>query len=108
TDECSLAGAVKAHVAARECGLQLLIGAEFHLEEPLTVIALAPDRSAYSELSTLITRARRRSPKGEYRLHPRDLEAGLHRCLLIWRPHAGEPGNAALAATLSHAFAGRL
>src|SRR3569833_41295 len=29
TDECSLAGVVRAHVQAKEAGLQLLIGAEF-------------------------------------------------------------------------------
>ena len=28
TDECSLAGVVRAHVAAKECGLHLLIGSQ--------------------------------------------------------------------------------
>ena len=29
TDECSLAGIVKAHVAAKELGIQLIVGSEF-------------------------------------------------------------------------------
>ena len=32
TDECSLAGVVKAHVSAQNCDLQLIIGSEFCLE----------------------------------------------------------------------------
>ena len=32
TDECSLAGVVKAHVAAQECSLTLIIGSEFQLD----------------------------------------------------------------------------
>ena len=67
TDECSLAGIVKAHVAAKEHGIKLLVGSEFSLVEGIRLVALAPSRAAYSELSGLISMARRRSPKGEYR-----------------------------------------
>ncbi len=90
TDECSLSGAVKAHVAAKELGIQLLIGSEFNLEEGLKLIALAPSRAAYSELSGLISKARRRSPKGEYRAGLRDVIFHLKRCLLIWLPQADD------------------
>jgi error-prone DNA polymerase len=38
TDECSLAGAVKAHVAATDCDLQLIIGSEFQLEGQRLII----------------------------------------------------------------------
>ena len=61
TDECSLAGVVQAHVATRDFPLKLIIGSEFHSEEGLHFILLAPDRRAYGQLSTLISRARRRS-----------------------------------------------
>ena len=64
TDECSLAGVVKAHVAAKELGIQLIIGSELQLEEGISLLALVPSRAAYSELSGLISMARRRSPKG--------------------------------------------
>ncbi len=55
TDECSLAGIVRAHVAAREHGLKLIAGSEFRLPEDLHLVLLAPDRAAYSALSGLIT-----------------------------------------------------
>ena len=86
TDECSLAGIVKAHVAAKEHGIKLLVGSEFTLLEGLRLVALAPSRAAYSELSGLISLARRRSPKGEYRAALRDVIFHLKRCLLIWLP----------------------
>ena len=86
TDECSLAGVVKAHVAAKECGIQLIIGSEFTVTEGLRIIALAPNRVAYGELSGLISRSRRRSNKGEYITHLRDIIFHLKRCLLIWLP----------------------
>jgi error-prone DNA polymerase len=95
TDECSLAGVVKAHVAAKELDIQLIIGSEFTLEEGIKLVALAPSRAAYSELSGLISMARRRSPKGEYRASLRDVIFHLKRCLLIWLPqHASETSRA--------------
>ncbi len=86
TDECSLAGVVKAHVAAKEWGLSLIIGSEFVLSEGIRLVALAPTRAAYAELSGLISLGRRRSPKGEYQLSLRDVIFHLKRCLLIWLP----------------------
>lgn len=86
TDECSLAGVVKAHVAAKDYGIQLIIGSEFTVTEGLRIIALAPNRVAYGELSGLISRSRRRATKGEYTTHLRDILFHLKRCLLIWLP----------------------
>lgn len=86
TDECSLAGVVKAHVAAKRCGIKLIIGSEFNLVEGIRLIALAPSREAYAELSGLISRSRRRSPKGEYTTRLRDVIFHLKRCLIIWLP----------------------
>ena len=73
-------------MAARECDIKLIIGSELNLEEGIRLIAIAPCRTAYSELSGLISMARRRSPKGEYRVTLRDVIFHLKRCLLIWRP----------------------
>ena len=56
TDECSLAGVVKAHVAAKERGLKLIMGREFTLTEGIRLVALVPSREAYGELSGLISR----------------------------------------------------
>ena len=68
TDECSVAGVVRAHVAARERGLKLIIGSEFRLEDGLRCVLLARDRAGYGRLCRLITRGRRAAAKGEYRL----------------------------------------
>ncbi len=74
TDECSLAGAVRAHVAAKAHGLKLLLGTELRLEDGTQLVLLAADRRAYGAISCLITTGRRRSRKGRYALQRADLE----------------------------------
>ncbi|MDG2127124.1 MAG: error-prone DNA polymerase [Fuerstiella sp.] len=68
TDRNSLAGVVRAHVAAKKAGLKLLVGAEIVPTDGPAVLLLATDRAAYGRLSQLITIGRRRAPKGECRL----------------------------------------
>ena len=68
TDRHSLAGVVRAHGAAKEVGLKLLIGAEITPEDAPSVVLLAMDRAGYGRLARLITRGRRRAEKGECRL----------------------------------------
>jgi len=68
TDRNSLAGVVRAHGAAKDAGLKLLIGAEITLEDAPPVVLWATDRAAYGRLARLITRGRRRAEKGECRL----------------------------------------
>ncbi len=92
TDECSVSGAVRAHLAARSEGLKLVIGAEFHLDEGELLVLLAPDRTAYGQLCALITRARRRSPKGQYQLGLADLRWACERCLALWIPRLPAAG----------------
>ena len=115
TDECSLAGVVRAHVAARSLGLALLIGSELRCEDGLKLVLLARDRKGYGELGALITRARRRSPKGGYRLQRDDLAGGVPGCLALWLPDAGWAGGGDSGAQrladgrwLAERFAGRL
>ena len=100
TDECSLSGVVRAHVAAREAGLHLIIGSEMRLTLPgdakakttqqkkkdgavaeeegpqlhARLVLLAQTRRGYGNLSHWITVARRRAPKGSYLAHPGDIE----------------------------------
>jgi len=84
TDECSLAGIVRAHGSASACGMQLLIGTELRIESGPRLILLATDIAGYGNLSTLISRARQRAAKGQYRSLAEDLDAGLVGCLVIW------------------------
>ena len=83
SDECSLAGVVRAHLAAREAMLDLIVGSEFQLDDGPRLVLLATDRGSYGDLSALISRARRRAGKGRYAIQHDDL-APLRRCLLIW------------------------
>ena len=115
TDECSFAGVVKAYKASVDCGLKLIVGSEFSIEyeapdessQNLKLVLLAPSRVAYSEISALITKGRRRSAKGEYSLKVDDLIFGLQHCLAIWIPeHSGQ--QAFIGKKLRRLFKGRL
>jgi error-prone DNA polymerase len=68
TDRASLAGIVRAHMAAKDCGLKLIVGAELHPVDAPPVVLWATDRNSYGRLSRLITVGRRNAEKGECRL----------------------------------------
>lgn len=108
TDECSFAGIVKAHVRAKELGIKLIIGSEFHLQEGCHLVALAPSRQAYQELSGLITLARRRMPKGQYHLKLEDLQFRLKNCLIIWMPDIRDDRTTHWGEQLQRTFRHRL
>jgi error-prone DNA polymerase len=86
TDECSLAGVVRAHVEAKNAKFPLIIGSEFRLDDGLRLVLLATDRESYGRLSALITRGRRSAEKGSYRLTRADLADGVEGCLALWIP----------------------
>src|SRR5690349_6230801 len=78
TDECSVAGVVRAFLQAKREGkqgraLKLIVGAEFTLTCGMRFVALAPNRQGYGRLCRLITRGRRVSEKGSYRLERLDV-----------------------------------
>ncbi|WP_207061037.1 error-prone DNA polymerase [Motiliproteus sp. SC1-56] len=108
TDECSVAGVVRAWEAARGTALQLIIGSEFRLEGE-TLVLLAPDRRAYAQLCTLISNARRRASKGSYQLEWQDFDPGsnLDHCLLLYRPSADLIRSEERLAWLANRFTGR-
>ncbi|HLE67866.1 MAG TPA: PHP domain-containing protein, partial [Burkholderiales bacterium] len=83
TDECSLAGAVRAHVAAKEHGLKLIAGTELEFDDGMKVVLLATDRRSYGAISALITTGRRRGKKGSYSLARADLESVCGRGVLV-------------------------
>jgi error-prone DNA polymerase len=123
TDECSLAGVVRAHVAAKEAKLPFIVGSYFRLvnadgSPAFGLILLARNREGYGNLSELITLARTRAPKGEYRLTPQDLSRpdrenrhllGMPDCFAILVPHfpAKEDVLAAQVEWLDETFTGR-
>ena len=66
TDECSVTGIVRAHVAAKDSGFKLIVGSEFRLEDGLRLTLNAD--------------------KGEYCLARADIEALAANCLALWLP----------------------
>ncbi|GAB3039031.1 error-prone DNA polymerase [Bowmanella dokdonensis] len=109
TDECSLAGVVRAHAEIRrsQLPLKLIIGSLVRLKPDLQVLLLCPDKAAYSELCRVITNARRRSEKGSYLLHEWDLKT-LHHCLFLWLPSGNKAQDNIWAAWLKQRHEGRL
>ncbi|HEX7380693.1 MAG TPA: error-prone DNA polymerase [Nevskiaceae bacterium] len=73
TDECSLAGAVRAFEAARDVDVKLIVGAELQLADGPKLVLLVENAVGYARLCGLITRGRRASKKGTYRLTRADL-----------------------------------
>ncbi len=91
TDECTLAGIVRAWQASKDTGLPLIIGSEVQIEDGPKLVLLVENLTGYQALCQLITRARRRAEKGRYQALREDLsERSLEGLLAIWLPgHAG-------------------
>ena len=113
TDECTLAGAVRAHLAARDAGLPLIVGSEFTLADGLKLVLLATDRQSYGDLAQLITRGRRNAAKGRYRITRDDVAAVAAQCVALWLPafdvetRTIDRAVASDAAFIRHVFDGR-
>ena len=112
TDECSLAGVVRAHNEAKERRFHLIIGSEMRLHSAFSgepharLVLLAQTRRGYGNLSHWITVARKRADKGSYLAHPGDVEGkvpdgptltGLPECLALLVPQASQAYEDVLA-----------
>ncbi|MGJ7498822.1 error-prone DNA polymerase [Variovorax sp. ZT5P49] len=121
TDECSVAGIVRAHVALRDLsakldalerehpeappiqrhpGFRLLFGSEFRFER-FKLVVIANDTEGWGNLCEFITAARNTElPKGEYRVSWEDSDvASLQHCQILFVPPRN-PGGAMDVATL--------
>ncbi|MFN0022118.1 MAG: PHP domain-containing protein, partial [Pirellulaceae bacterium] len=97
TDTNSLAGVVRAHLAAKEHGLKLLIGAELTPLDAPALVVWATDRKSYGRLSRLLTVGRRRAEKGKCDLKLEDIAAhseGLIAGVLPQSPVSPQPLSA--------------
>ena len=97
TDECTLAGIVRAHEAAIATGLALIVGSEFRLVCGIKLVLLATDHSGYSAICRLITSARRAAEKGEYRLGRVDFPETIGGVVALWIPDQTELTASTLA-----------
>jgi len=86
TDRNSLAGVVRAHVAAREVGMRLVVGARLDLEDGAGLLAYPTDGAAYARLARLLSLGKRRAGKGACRLGRADLAAAASGLILVALP----------------------
>lgn len=84
TDECTLAGIVRAWEASKKTEVKLIVGSEVQIEKGPKLVLLAENLVGYQALCGLITRARRRAAKGTYRLLHEDFVVPLDGLLAIW------------------------
>jgi error-prone DNA polymerase len=100
TDECSVAGVVRAHVAAKKIGLKLLIGSQFSVAVPepsgsdapgpFSLGVLTCNLNGYGNLCEFITKLRRASEKGTYHLNLGDIASDeLADCVVVASPVRG-------------------
>ena len=103
SDECSLAGVVRAHVRAKQRAMPLIIGSQCRMDQDHTqrldhsaslghtdrLLLLAMNRQGYAHLSQAISQARQQAPKGSYRWTRAQWKDGLPGCLAVWIPAVG-------------------
>jgi error-prone DNA polymerase len=65
TDRNTLAGVVRAHIAAKEAGIKFIVGARLDLHDAPSLLAYPTDRAAYGRLCRLLTVGQRRAEKGQ-------------------------------------------
>ncbi|MEE8536265.1 MAG: error-prone DNA polymerase [Kiloniellales bacterium] len=98
-DRNSLAGVVRAHVAAKQAGQRLLIGARLVPQDGPEVLCYPTDRAAYGRLCRLLTLGKRRAKKGDCRFTRAELAAhGSGQVLIVLPP---EGPDAAFRETLA-------
>jgi error-prone DNA polymerase len=73
TDRNTLAGVVRAHIAAKENGIRLITGCRLDLQDGASLLAYPANKKAYEQLSALLTVGNLRTEKGKCLLYKKDL-----------------------------------
>ncbi len=101
TDRNSLAGIVRGHAAAKEAGIQYIVGCRLDLEDAPSLLCYPTDRGAYGRLCRLLTLGQRRAPKGQCMLNLDDVARAAEGQIFILLPPPGLP-DAAFKAQARH------
>jgi error-prone DNA polymerase len=111
TDRDGVYGLPRAHLRARELGLELIAGAQLTLDDRSRLVLLCQDRAGYANLCRLVSQGRLRSRKGECSVTLEEVCDGTGGLLALLAP-AERPGGPELveaqAAELKEAFGDRL
>jgi error-prone DNA polymerase len=86
TDCNSVAGIVRAYVAAKETGIKLVVGVRLDFDDGPSVLCFPRDRPAYARMTTLLTTGKRRAEKGQCRLYVDDLFAQAEGQIVVALP----------------------
>jgi error-prone DNA polymerase len=86
TDRNTLAGAVRAHLAAKEAGIKFIVGSRLDLKDAPSLLAYPTDRAAYGRLCRLLTLGQRRAEKGQCTLFLDDVAAHAEGLIFIVLP----------------------
>ncbi|MEM6534224.1 MAG: error-prone DNA polymerase [Pseudomonadota bacterium] len=87
-DHNTLAGIVRAHIAAKDVGLRLVVGARLVTSDGLQLICYPTDRSAYGRLSRLLTMGKLKARKGDCLITLEDIAAHAEGQIFIAQPPA--------------------
>ncbi|HSD91995.1 MAG TPA: error-prone DNA polymerase [Methyloceanibacter sp.] len=86
TDANTLAGVVRAHLAAKEADIKFIVGARLDLQDGPSLLCFPTDRAAYGRLSRLLTLGQRRAEKGQCLLYLDDVAAHADGLIFIILP----------------------
>jgi error-prone DNA polymerase len=106
-DRNSLAGIVRAHQAARDTGVRLIVGCRLDLEDGFSVLVYPTDRPAYARLCRLLTLGKARGGKARCRLGWDDLVAYGEGLIAVLLPDSADEDCALRLRRLREAFGDR-
>ena len=101
TDRNTLSGVVRAHIAAKEVGLRLIVGARLDLQDGPSLLCLPRDRAAYGRLSRLLSLGQMRAEKGQCTLLLEDVAQHAEGQIFIALAPEGWDWREAESATVS-------
>ncbi|HEY9216097.1 MAG TPA: error-prone DNA polymerase [Ancylobacter sp.] len=106
-DQNSLAGIVRAHQAAKDAGVRLIVGCRLDLVDGMSVLVYPTDRDAYARLCRLLSLGKKRGGKAKCRLEWADLVAYGDGLIAVLVPDEADEGCALRLRRLREAFANR-
>ena len=104
TDHNTLSGMVRAHQAARETGVRLIVGCRLELNEGATLLVYPTDRAAYGRLCRLLSLGKARAGKGRCDLGWDDLGPYAEGLIAVLVAEKADPACAARLARAQAIF----
>ena len=86
TDRNTLAGMVRAHVAARKYGVRLVVGCRLDLLDGPSLLAYPKNKIGYANLCSLLSRGNLRAEKGKCHLYLKDVYAYKEQLIFVVVP----------------------